>query len=60
MKSILTKSQKKKFTKKIDDTRTITVNLRYDDDCNNGHNSFSITGIIKDYGKTETCGCIHE
>lgn len=24
----------------------ITVELRYDDECNNGHNTFSITGNI--------------
>jgi len=63
--SILTKSQKQKFTKVIDAKRKITVTLRYDDDCGNGHNSFSVTGSITNSSirgddKTESCGCIHE
>lgn len=45
----------------------IVADIRYDDECGNGHNSFSITGAIYKKGrnghyKTEpvTCGCIHE
>lgn len=62
--SVLTKNQKQKFTKAIDSKRTIEVTLRYDDECGNGHNSFSITGSIRNssirgFDKTETCGCIH-
>lgn len=65
MLSVLTKSQKKTFSKKIDAKRTITCTLRYDDQCGNGHNSFSITGAITNSSirgedKTECCGCIHE
>lgn len=66
MNSILTKHQVKEFTKQISydgKPRTITVTLRYDDQCNNGHNSFSITGAIYKKGKQddpEVCGCIHD
>ena len=68
-KSILTKSQFKTFTKKInyDGTDcTMSVTLRYDDECNNGHNTFSITGRIKGgkYGRygyeIDMAGCLHD
>ena len=69
MKSLLTKSQKLKFTKIIDDNtpvKFIAVTIRYDDECNNGHNSFSITGttytsatnLVTD--NVITWGSIHE
>lgn len=43
----------------------ITVELRYDDECNNGHNTFSITGnIFRLNGRKRNnpicAGCIHE
>ena len=68
-KSILTKSQFETFTKKINyDGKdcTMSVTLRYDDECNNGHNTFSITGRIKGgkynrYGyEIDMAGCIHD
>ena len=68
-KTILTKSQFQTFTKKInyDGTDcTMSVTLRYDDECNNGHNTFSITGCIKGgkYGRygyeIDMAGCIHD
>lgn len=53
-KSTLTKHQILEFKKDIDDDY-LSVTIRYDDSCNNGHNSFSITG------RTSQCsGCIHE
>ncbi len=33
----------------------LTINIRYDDECGNGHNTFAITGTTPD-----TCGCIHD
>lgn len=68
MKSVLAKSQFKTFTKKINyegKDCTMSVTLRYDDACNNGHNTFSITGRIKGgeynrYGyEIDMAGCIH-
>lgn len=69
MKSVLTKSQFKTFSKEINYENTdcrMSVTLRYDDECNNGHNTFSITGSIKGgkyghYGyEISMAGCIHE
>ncbi|WKV22098.1 hypothetical protein Phage2-1_00098 [Achromobacter phage 2-1] len=48
--------------------KTIDVEVRFDDNCKNGHNDFAITGTIynprqdiKTYGdRIESCGCIHE
>ena len=45
--SILTKNQKQVFTKNIiweGKPSIITCTIRYDDECNNGHNTFVITG----------------
>jgi hypothetical protein len=69
--SILTKHQKKvkaKCFKEGDHWYVITVTIRYDDECGNGHNTFSITGDIwkstingKKIGRDcLTGGCIHD
>ena len=69
MKSVLTKSQFQTFTKKINYDGTdciMSVTLRYDDEHNNGHNTFSITGSIKGgrrerFGyEIDLSGCIHD
>lgn len=65
MGSILTKNQVKELKKEISyygKTATITAEIRYDDRCGNGHNSFSITGDITIKGRrdSEECGCIHD
>jgi predicted transcriptional regulator YheO len=59
--SILTKDQKKVYgQKKISKTETLTVFLRYDDQCKNGHNTFSITGEIRNSRhRIVACGCLH-
>jgi hypothetical protein len=47
--SILTKKQTQVFQKEITydgKPSIIIVTVRYDDECNNGHNTFSITGEI--------------
>lgn len=68
-KSILTKCQKRKVTlnnlKYQNHQVDLIIELRYDDDCGNGHNSFSITGSLYETGKRSdkyciTCGCIHD
>jgi hypothetical protein len=40
----------------------IRATVRHDDECGNGHNTFSITGEIYIPGRRdcEACGCIHE
>lgn len=38
----------------------LKVFLRYDDECNNGHNTFAITGSLYTNGKIESCGCLHD
>lgn len=65
-KTTLTKSQKKTIgpVSFIEDGRDLEIlaRLRYDDDCGNGHNTFSITGIVRTAkrGQEEMGGCIHE
>jgi len=65
-KSILIKNQKKKVVildKQLKEYGNVDliINLRYDDDCGNGHNSFSITGeLYKKSGSRLMCGCIHD
>lgn len=70
--SILTKNQKKhiiKHFKENDKNYTLFINLRFDDECNNGHNSFAITGSIYEIDsnarlvidrKCITSGAIHD
>ncbi len=63
MNSILTKSQKKTFKKnfrKDGKNYKIIATVRYDDQCNNGHNSFSITGDVRRGTRHEMGGCIHD
>jgi hypothetical protein len=69
MKSTLTKNQVKIFgPKEYTENGTmyrITAKVRYDDACNNGHNSFSITGTIDEKSKNgrwidHACGCVHK
>ena len=62
--SIITKKQTRTF--KAEGFRmqgghgSINVVVRYDDQCNNGHNSFSITGTLYRDGVTQSSGCIHD
>jgi hypothetical protein len=70
MTSVLTKSQKKQFRKSYTEggqEYLIIATVRYDDECGNGHNTFSITGEVwrarkgqaigRDF---ESGGCIHD
>lgn len=67
-KSVLTKNQTKTFDKVYTEAGTtyhIKATVRYDDQCGNGHNTFSITGEIDRKAKNgrwvDDCGgCIHE
>lgn len=38
----------------------LTVILRYDDRCGNGHNTFSVTGVLYVNGRWDSGGCLHE
>ena len=63
--STLTKNQKLHFYATTDEGYNITATVRHDDECGNGHNTFSITGTVKNHklrgaDKTERCGCIHD
>jgi hypothetical protein len=64
--SILTKNQKKIVTKNINyegKEATLEIEIRFDDECDNGHNSFFITGSLYRKGERpnpEICGCIHD
>ena len=65
MNSVLTKSQKKSFTRTADNMDMV-ANVRYDDQCENGHNSFAITLDAYESGKPHTDryyimgGCCHD
>lgn len=66
MESILTKSQFKTFTKAYLAAKPAyrtTITIRYDDQCGNGHNTFSITGQIDERRGSSwvehSGGCIH-
>ena len=41
---------------------SISVELRFDDSCRNGHESFAITAEVRRPGRrdVEACGCLHE
>lgn len=67
--SVLTKKQVKTYGPKIyregEYTYKLTVKVRYDDSCGNGHNSFSITGEQYRKGRNgvwaeDSFGCMHE
>lgn len=69
MQSTLTKRQVKTFGPKSIDYHgqkcAITAEVRFDDQCGNGHNTFSITGRIRDpkvnrYDGWIASGCLHE
>ena len=42
------------------DKGTLTVELRFDDSCKNGSQSFAITGEYRERGRLEACGCLHD
>jgi hypothetical protein len=68
--SKITYNQKRTFTKvgvEIDgDLVDVIAEVRYDDECRNGHNTFAITGSVYLSGKPRIdrnylrCGCVHE
>lgn len=39
---------------------TLSVELRFDDSCHNGHETFSITGEVRSPAQQEAGGCLHE
>tara|TARA_Y100000310_G_scaffold112119_1_gene110545 strand:- start:59 stop:526 length:468 start_codon:yes stop_codon:yes gene_type:complete len=67
MQSVLTKRQRRKLGPKVytenGETYRIIANVRHDDECGNGHNSFSVTGDIERKQGTrwveDSGGCIH-
>ena len=66
--SKLTKSQHRTERARIDfdgKPADLYANIRYDDQCGNGHNSFAITGSVYKAGRKSNSafimgGCIHE
>ena len=57
-KSTLAKDQKLMFRKRINDQQFLTAIVRFDDECGNGHNAFSITGAYS--GRLTSFGCLHD
>jgi hypothetical protein len=68
MDSVLVKRQRRKLGPKVytenGETYRIIANVRHDDECGNGHNSFSVTGEIeRKQGSRwveDSGGCIHD
>jgi hypothetical protein len=64
--SVLTRKQVRKYGPRFiagwGTNAQIKAEVRYDDECGNGHNSFAITGEIYRPGRRdcEACGCLHE
>jgi hypothetical protein len=61
--SKLTKSQVKTFRKEYRENGlpcVIKAEVRHDDQCGNGHNSFAITATIYENGRDVCGGCCHE
>lgn len=70
--SKLTKNQKQKHVKHFNEDgkpHTLFVDIRYDDECGNGHNTFAITGSLysgnyeiepKSERDLISCGCLHD
>ena len=58
------KHHEKTYKNSQGETQRLVVLLRYDDDCKNGHNSFSITAQLYDKhskrGDCSACGCLHD
>jgi hypothetical protein len=46
--------------KKTIGNETLKVNIRFDDECHNGHPNFAITGELYEGHKEVSFGCIHE
>lgn len=63
--SQLTKSQKIRKVRACADGSTVVCDIRWDDQCGNGHNSFAITGEYYEPGRSrkgepDECGSIHD
>ncbi len=57
----VTKNQVLTFTKNLPGHGArIAAEVRYDDQCGNGHNTFSITGAIYENNREVAGGCIHK
>lgn len=65
VKTVLTKSQEREYVKTYTNERneveTLTVTIRHDDECGNGHNSFSMTAECRIVGQKDySSGCLHD
>lgn len=59
----LVKLQQRCFRKAFDDGEmkcSLLAIVAHDDRCENGHNTFSITGELYRNGRLESAGCLHE
>ena len=59
-KSVLTKDQSKRFGPFENGSEKVFINVRHDDHCGNGHNTFSITCDIYENGRDIGGGCMHD
>lgn len=52
--------QSKTFRAELGPRSWITATVRHDDNCGNGHNTFSITGELYEGGEPVAFGCLHD
>ncbi len=58
--SVYTSDQKLARVCNIGGHEKLVVQIRFDDHCGNGYNSFAITAEHKINGHVDACGCIHD
>lgn len=58
--STRTKSQKRQFSTMIGYSGRLDVTIRYDDECGNGHNTFTITADHYVDDDLVSCGCMND
>lgn len=59
-KSKLVTNQKQTIRTKINESETLIISIRYDDECGNGYNTFAITAEHRVNGILRSCGCLHD
>ncbi len=59
-KSKLATNRKQTIRTKINENEALIISIRYDDECNNGYNTFAITAEHSVNCILQPCGCLHD